>query len=829
VRTVRQPAMSAPYYRSTSPGSRRIQNPARMSDSFTPEQYYAARNAYASPRTSGERVVPISTQTFVNGRPLEKVYETHGRQRRSTVNESQRQPITVSTAQSSSSSNRNRPTVIQATPVRPASPVSRPREERDGGYYSPSTASAPRTHHKKIYSVDDGKSKLVADIDMTKGRARRPSVDRSGNPSARRNSVDRSAAYTVADQGRRNKEYHLSGPIRSKEPTYDEHSYSYTDPASMYRETEPRWRPRRGSVDGSRERPQSMVLDSYTRPAVKEPGPPPSSRGLDRLNEGYGISRSNSSRQPPRSAHRTYEDAGYASQDEYRAPRVRTTNLTVPAGDYGDQVRSPNNRQSVAIVQDRPIERAEPTPISRDVTPVVREAPRERYYEDRRDPAPRYDERRDRVDDRREPRAAERPAPASRHQDASVERRGFGIRAGSQDRFGPQRSDESFERPQYEARPPPPPEPREYARRDPPRTEPERRDYHAEDLGRKERDRPRDEPVESRRRDRDDYRDDRDDYKESHRSHRDRDDDQTRYRDYDRDDRDRVDRHEDHRRRHKDPYDSSLGSMLPAAMGAAGLGAAAIYGTNEVTKNKEQDRASVSPPDNDDRERRRRRDRDREPDVRQDLPPSSLQTPAAVAVPPPPPVEREPEREPNRSHIDDRDEVADKSSAAYDAEEEYRRRLQQAQQEASRPRPEIMPGSFESAPPSEVSHDSGYQRREEPRYEKQTNFDEAPPPRQLRRQGSDEANYSTDSAGADSVLDRSFDGQAEIIDNSASSKRENRVRIVEPPNEREPPVDRPRGILKTPTNKFPEHPNSMREGVAPLKDVSSTALYVILS
>jgi len=60
---------------------------------------------------------------------------------------------------------------------------------------------------------------------------------------------------------------------------------------------------------------------------------------------------------------------------------------------------------------------------------------------------------------------------------------------------------------------------------------------------------------------------------------------------------------------------------------------------------------------------------------------------------------------------------------------------------------------------------------------------------------------------------------ARIIDNSMSERRENRVRIVDPPTEEED--RRPKGILKKPTQKFPEHPNAVREGVAPLKDVSA--------
>jgi hypothetical protein len=59
---------------------------------------------------------------------------------------------------------------------------------------------------------------------------------------------------------------------------------------------------------------------------------------------------------------------------------------------------------------------------------------------------------------------------------------------------------------------------------------------------------------------------------------------------------------------------------------------------------------------------------------------------------------------------------------------------------------------------------------------------------------------------------------ATTVDHTESTSRENRVRIVEPPSDREDsqPI---KGILKRPTQKFPEDPNPVREGVKPLKEV----------
>jgi hypothetical protein len=65
--------------------------------------------------------------------------------------------------------------------------------------------------------------------------------------------------------------------------------------------------------------------------------------------------------------------------------------------------------------------------------------------------------------------------------------------------------------------------------------------------------------------------------------------------------------------------------------------------------------------------------------------------------------------------------------------------------------------------------------------------------------------------------------QVQIIDNSMSERKENRVRIVDPPTEEE--ERRPKGILKKPTPKFPDHSGGMREGVAPLKDVRNVTVY----
>ncbi|KAK4958392.1 hypothetical protein LTR10_004819 [Elasticomyces elasticus] len=54
----------------------------------------------------------------------------------------------------------------------------------------------------------------------------------------------------------------------------------------------------------------------------------------------------------------------------------------------------------------------------------------------------------------------------------------------------------------------------------------------------------------------------------------------------------------------------------------------------------------------------------------------------------------------------------------------------------------------------------------------------------------------------------------------SNDRRRSRVRIVHPPSTTEEDKPIPRGILKRPTKAFPDHPVSIREGVAPLKDTT---------
>ncbi|WPB05523.1 uncharacterized protein RHO25_010176, partial [Cercospora beticola] len=922
-------------HRPPSPGGRRLANPARASDNtLTSDGYYTQRhNSYASPRNS-TGVIPISTQTFINVPPSQTSSTSRlhldsysGRPRRSS-HADQTRGSTISSSTSALPS-RTRP-IVQQEVARPASPTKvTPRDI----YITPGTSQEPRvstTTHKKLYSVDtDGSAKLVADVNIPasgeRHHRRKESTERSGY---RTSGVDRER-----ERGRRAATYHTNGSHnRPRDKSIDdEDAYSYTDPASMYRDTEPRWRevqrPRRGSVDRggatSRERPVSMIDPSYgqRQPAKESGGPPPSTRGWDKINDNFG--RTNSVRDTPRTVAQSPtrgRHAGYA--------------------DYGDS------------------------------SDAIYTVPRNGSVEGRRTTIHNYDSN---YDYTREPRASSRRHSVTRRPDQSVERRGFGInpnlRDDSQTRYG-RGSDENFDRPGYRdsgyaepVRRETAPQPYTSHHHDNTRFEQEKRDReYAPRMQVEERDRPRERDGRehapkppARREDERGY--DRDYERRDHEQMTERERERERFmqpppdrREDRKDDRERhhvrrdTDRDRDYGRK-KDKEDSSRQggetvskpSLSQAATGGL-AGAAAAFGLtgllNKVASDKrdkdkdrddprsygerERDR-SRDPRAERDRERERdrtdrydderpryrddrdRRDaaraasdedtygRDRERDRGQresdrglgfafEAPPE----PPRTAPPPtnerqqgpyPPPdrpsgerpaegsdrlapaavPERPASRQADRSHTrPETDRMRDSDSEgkparsempapAVSAEEDYRRRMEQIQRELG-----VAP-----APQRAEDVDSDRERRRRDREQRQRERElrnggsqapypdssststAAPPPSATRRsfERDDESNVAASNASTvpdlnrkPSILDRPMmtDEPVQIIDNSQSDKRENRVRIVDPPTEQE---DRkPKGILKKPTEKFPEDNNAIREGVAPLKDATKKGI-----
>jgi hypothetical protein len=145
-----------------------------------------------------------------------------------------------------------------------------------------------------------------------------------------------------------------------------------------------------------------------------------------------------------------------------------------------------------------------------------------------------------------------------------------------------------------------------------------------------------------------------------------------------------------------------------------------------------------------------------------------------------------------------------------DPDEEYRRRVQQEAERSSR--------SVRQAEPDEVD------REPKPERERRRRKDD----RDSSRSPEDRSRASPPTVGRDSpsarfdersssVYDRDMVEEPESFDKlQADQPNPNKsVTIVTPPKEPLPAV---KGILRRPTQKFPEEPEPIREGVAPHKD-----------
>ncbi|KAI9657317.1 MAG: hypothetical protein M1821_002997 [Bathelium mastoideum] len=762
------------HYRASSPGARRLTAPPERAStgnvsSYDPVYYSRgpARDIYNPPRggSTDGGVIPISTTTYVSNRPPAitrngsntGIDPYTGRPRRSTLTEAD---AVRGNSSHRSGSSRTRPAVIQgAVYDQPKSP----RSATDREYLiTPSTSGSVRGSHKKVYSVDDGKSRLVDD---NLNRKKRDSIDRS--------------QYSTLVAGGRGKNYHLSGPARSQGSLDDYTGYSYTDPAGMYRDTEPRWRSRRGSVESSRrDRPVSMLEAYPPKPTSdRQLGPPPSTRGFDKIPDNLQrtSSLSNGSRPPV-----SYELQPYDAQ-------ATSNGYALPA-------RPASARPQTTVHQDPP----------------------QRYST--------YPEEYERESRR----------PTRKVEDTNVESRGFGIRSGSIDRYAP-RETSLDRRNVYHADPlisEPDlrryiPEPSEPFRREPDRREPDRREREYVREMPKERERPRErdrerdrewdrEPVRDRERDRDR---DREREKERERERdrerereREREKERERERDRDRDhekerrrrddDTDRKHRdRERHRERDRDDRERDEGKSHFPGVGAAAaaLGAAALGG--EVLRDRKRDKEREYEED-DDRSRHTRK-----PELREDLD-----------------VDRRLPIEEPRERVDRKPSPRESASDTSDPDADYRRRVAQIQQEMQQSHKENHDDSSQSDDDKDRKDRRRRERRErrEREIREREEFDKAsersrdleqvvpvPPANDERRQ---------------STFDAPLVSEPDSLNDGSSSTRESRVRIVEPPKDDKDEPAAPKSILRKPTEKFPEDPNPIREGVAPLKDASKKGI-----
>ena len=282
--------MDPRYARPASPGSRRLVQPGRSSTGTlvypsTFDPYYAptrsSRDSIAGPRSSADRIIAprITSRTFRDDPlPPSRLRNDHiVSPRRATLdplNVPSRRPLTVVPT---SSPNRYRPVISSAT-EKPSSPFVKTRPRDDESYYlQPASSSTNRREHYRNYSADskDVNRHLVAG-------GERDRLDRGG--------------YRSSGIGGGRSGYNMDLPVvrHPKDKDDRDDGYEYTDrKEQVYRDTAPRPRPRRESDSGRRERPISMTgLEDYLprTGGYREPGPPVTTRGFDKLN-GSGTTR----------------------------------------------------------------------------------------------------------------------------------------------------------------------------------------------------------------------------------------------------------------------------------------------------------------------------------------------------------------------------------------------------------------------------------------------------------------------------------------------------------------------------------------------------------
>ena len=757
--------MESRYHRSSSP--RRAFNPARSSTGTFADPYSTSYNDYSSYRPSS----PRSSADRLAGSTHHHSNSSYGSYAPSSSSSSRTNHLKYDAGYGSTTRPRrntedrtNRPNVASLTSLplrtpystdhRPSSPLTRSQGDTyitHGSSRQDSTAHS----HKKIYSVDSSHTaKLVAETDTIES----PRLRDSG--------------YGGVTSGRSS--YHPSSSSSSKPSSrhadLGDNSYSYTDPAGMYRDTEPAWRrPRAGSVErGSR--PSSMIIDRPPRSSNRELGPPPSTRGFDKINNGISSRPHRSNSIERREAPSRYQDP-YASDS---APH-----------------RSSSTRHAPAVHQE-----------------PHREARRAETYDD-------YGRGRE-VENKRH-------STIDRYEDPHVTTRGFGIANGPPPVSHPQDTYALDRQPNYPTHEPQRAPPVEHT--------PAPAAYYS-DRGAETR------MPEARRPERP----------------------VSTYDSYEPPRPDRL------RTEHK-RENSRDSRAVPAAAGAlAGLsaaaGIAAVHGKakerereergsseeRERQKRREYDERDRGGDRYDDRRERERDDRRsnrlpeerREPERREALPPppppsqQPFAPPVAAPVPaydmvgapvperpisrdrPYPNEENPPPKPPRKTspegsdverprHYAERESERSRKEpvpATSDPDEEYRRRIAEAEKEAEARR-------RAAADRQDSDSDGGRERRR-------------------RRDRADRERSRSRSRGRNDRRERSPPSQAlsryndrDLVEEPESSDKLNpdapgkSVQIVVPRKDQSPPL---KGILRKPTEKFPEDPEPIREGVAPHKD-----------
>ncbi|KAL8768604.1 MAG: hypothetical protein Q9209_005163 [Squamulea sp. 1 TL-2023] len=354
------------YGRPLSPGGRRVAQPGRSSTGtlvypspfdnyYGPTRSSREFSSTAGPRTSADRVLqprPVPRYRPESPPSRQSRDDYIVRPRRLTLDPAaaeSRRPL--STIDPSSPNRTSRP--IITTSDRPSSPISKPSRTRPDEPYYLQPASSNHREHRRNYTVDSTDLSRA----VIEGRDDRDKRDRGG--------------YRSSGIGGGRRGYNLNQPLVRQVDDRDRGGFEYTDRREqMYRDTEPRPRPRRDSYTGGvRERPLSMTgLEDYLPRAerpTREAGPPVSMRGLNALG------RSGSLRQGPSS--RDIDASSDFSRDDYERRKAHVPRVALHQGASEAYVASRDDES----VYDDPRDRRPRKTVFEDE--VIDTKPREAY------------------------------------------------------------------------------------------------------------------------------------------------------------------------------------------------------------------------------------------------------------------------------------------------------------------------------------------------------------------------------------------------------------------------------------------------------------------
>lgn len=371
----------------------------------TQPHYVTTPRGYTTSTTSSG--VPTTTRTYAvtpDNRQRQSTRDS-GHTRRSTLDSTSRPPVIITTTQT----DRPHASSSHSSNTRSGSPIRDEYRSSDGQFYAQPASSirsrsSARPYHVASGSEDYGRSRdrsdsLLSPREVDAYRSSRPSVVYPSDPKHSTAAVDYGDdgyQYTNAGELAR---YDLDQSKPSRPRRHDSVDRGYYRPNVNYSADQ-----RSFNVNTSHDLSRNYNMNTSRPYEGGRGGPPPSTRGFDKINQGYGAPRD----VPPAAP----------------VPPSPTTSSQL-------ELPGPSERREAG-------RRSRPLSLHQDGAP--RSSHHDDYYRSRED-------ERNLRDLRERERDAERPYEPPRFKDESVATRGFGIRTDLLDASGDRRRESRLEEP----------------------------------------------------------------------------------------------------------------------------------------------------------------------------------------------------------------------------------------------------------------------------------------------------------------------------------------------------------------------------------------------